>query len=105
MRLRTPRMNQNELQKILADPEIQRLMKANGLTPPPEAKIEIDPKLVRQTKQLLALYGGGTFGEQLDATFRTGCAHLTFALGIMVLIGVLGIIIYVVTIVAYGIRP
>lgn len=101
-------MTDEEFKKILADPEMQRLIKANGLSVPPQwqptLQIEapqIDPQLVRQMKQYLALRGGGDFGEQVGANFNAGCAQIMAGIGIF-LIGVLAVIALVVFLAALG---
>jgi hypothetical protein len=109
-------MTDEEFQKILADPEIQRLIKANGLkvpifddddpfNEPPTAKLQIepqiDPQLARQLKQYLALQGGGTFGEQVGANLNAGCAQLAAILGIILLVG-LGLLVLVAFLYAVG---
>lgn len=106
-------MTEQEMQKIIEglknDPEVggqvRELLAERKLPTIPETKLDIDPKLVRQTKQLMALYGGGTFGEQLEAQARQGCATLTFALMVIGAIIGIGVLIAAIVMAVNHISP
>lgn len=94
-------MTDQEMQKIIEglknDPEVgaqvRELLAAKQFTTQPQ---NIDPQLSRQAKQLMALYGGGTFGEQVGAHVRNGCAQAIFALMVIgAILGAIGIILLI----------
>lgn len=103
-------MTDQEMRKMIEDlkndPEVgdqvrELLLRASvqqaARTPPErETKLDIDPRLVRQARQLIALHGGGTFGEQLEANVNNGCAGIVtivlFFAALAAIIAVIGFV-------------
>lgn len=97
-------MTDQEMQKIIQglanDPEVgpqvrallaARVPETKLFAMPPDTKLELDPGLVRQVKQFVALNGGGTFREQFDAQLNQGCA--TAGMALIVIGGMIALLI------------